>query len=167
MNTAPSNAHGNMLDLIFSTLPERLSVIEEYPGVFDTDHTLLQFKVLTKVKQKPSMRKTVFSYKKGNYERMRQAVRAAHLCDVVRNCNSLDRAWEVWLNSVNAIVIDCVPRVVIKDYTTPPWIDSGVRHARNIKHTAWKKARVTNSSSAWGKFRVLRNNLQKLLRKKI
>lgn len=65
------NSHGYQLDLVFSTEPEKLTSIDEYPGKFDTDHSLLTVSLLLSLRPRASWAKTVFNKKKGDYERLR------------------------------------------------------------------------------------------------
>ncbi len=65
VNDIPSNVHGNMLDLVFSTAPEKLSPVEEYPGEFDTDHTVLKFSFNAGARPKRAVVKWCLIIRKG------------------------------------------------------------------------------------------------------
>lgn len=136
--------------------------VEEYPGEFDTDHTLLKFSAYFDNRAKQRRSKTVFNFRKGDYERLRHMLGRWNLCNVINESSSVDSAWEQWSSSVNSAIVQCVPLVRIKDYTAPPWIDAEARHLQNKKLTAWRKAKKSGCEKAWSKFRCIRNQAKKL-----
>lgn len=166
VNNVPSNVQRNQLDLVFTNVPEKLSAITEYPGDFDTDHNLLKFSMYLGIRPKQGQAKVVFNYKKGNYRRLRETLRTKCLSDIVDGGTNVNEIWQLWSESVNDAIADCVPRIKLKDHTAPPWIDAEARHIQNRKLTAWRKAKKTNCDSAWSTFRDLRNRTKKLLNAK-
>ena len=82
------------------------------------------------------------------------------------NCNSIDEMWCKFKDIVLSKLNLCAPKVVIKDTSDAPWIDSEVRHMINKKTTAWRKARRTNSDTSWHHFRSIRNLTKSLIKTK-
>ena len=60
-----------------------------------------------------------------------------------------------------------VPKVKLNDTHQVPWFDNALRHLRNIKTTAWRRAKSRNQPRYWQTFRQLRNKLNNLLKAKI
>ncbi|XP_066270906.1 uncharacterized protein [Branchiostoma lanceolatum] len=165
-NQIPSNKNHNLLDLIFSNCPERLSNIAELPADFDTDHTILEFTFKCKLHPKRGIPRKVYNYKRADWDGLRAHLDQTQLPLVIEQHQDVDPAWQSWHSTVSTAVDKFVPCRQLKDSTVPPWIDSDVRQLQNRKSTAWRKAKRTNSSSHWAKFRKLRNKLKNLLSKK-
>ena len=110
----------------------------------------------------------MFNYTQGHYEQLRVTLDSLGLCDIVNesSSSSVNGVWKQWSTTVVSAIVDCVPRVKIKDHKAPPWIDAEVRDIQNRKLTAWRKAQRTDSENAWSKFRALRNRTKKVLNDK-
>lgn len=161
INEIASNVHGNILDLILTNAPELFCDVSKLPCDLTSDHVVLYTELYLRKHPKKRFDRSVFNYKLADFNTIRNHLNAASLCDIIRNSDNVNSAWVTWLDTVNVIVEQCVPTVVIKDSTAPPWADSEIRHLRNLKRTAWRKARRTNE---WANFRKLRNKLKKVTR---
>ena len=71
INSVPSNAHGNILDLVLTNMCEMYSNVSAYDSplnthdsLFNADHTILVFDVITKPKCKAASERVVFNYGK-------------------------------------------------------------------------------------------------------
>lgn len=110
VNTIPSNARGNMLDLVFTNQPELITPIDECTGSFNTDHTLLKFgiKAITRSEQRQSQ--SVLNFKRANFDAIRNALEQIPLKEIVDDCHDSDEAWAEWSNHVTETLEQHVPR---------------------------------------------------------
>ena len=65
-----------------------------------------------------------------------------------------------------SIINKHISKIKIKDCTVPAWIDSEIRHLRNKKDSAWRRAKKSDSPQTWESFRKLRNRLKNLIQDK-
>ena len=63
-NGVPSNVCGNILDLLFVNDESKVDQVAAMDVDFTTDHTVLNFNILLKMSEKPSVSRKVFIYKK-------------------------------------------------------------------------------------------------------
>jgi len=164
INQVPSNRHGNMLDLVFTNACELYSKVLDMESDYPTDHTVLGFSINIKPSCKRSFKRTVYNFKKVNLETLHSQLHNAMLDNIVNNCNcDIDQAWNSWLEAVTQVVDKCVPKLVIRSSSAPPWFDREVRHLMKKKKTAWRKAKKGSNKSHWAKFRMVRNKLKSLI----
>ncbi|KAI8499866.1 hypothetical protein Bbelb_221830 [Branchiostoma belcheri] len=161
-----SICHGNLLDLVFSNFPESLSAINEVPTVFDTDHAILEFMIKCKSQPKRGISRKVFNFKAADWEGLRSDQSLSDLEEEMGKHSDIDSAWQTWRSTVQAAMVKYIPSRQLKNSSTPPWVDSEVRHVRHKKYTAWKKAKRTDKPVHWAKFRKLRNKLKNILSSK-
>ena len=172
INSVPSNVHGSVLDLVFTNSSELYSSVCAYESVKDsepiinTDHTILTFDVTIYPKRNKLGNRTVFNYKKANYAMIADRLEEQDLCDVVRNCNDINQAWNKWLLSVNKVIADLVPKVSVRNNNFPPWCDAEAIHFIKKKQKLWRRAKKCNRKRVWSKLRRLRRKVKSLLKTK-
>ena len=166
-NFSPSTVHGNILDVVLSNIQDRIHFVECYEDIIDSDHYVIQFFLDFKHHKKRAVRRTVYNFKSFNYSLLRQKFFDLNLN---RICNDLaenvDYLVEVWTARVKGVIDNTVPKIRLKSRNTPPWIDADVRHMSNMKETARRKAKRTNSATMWAKYRHLRNQLKNKVQSK-
>ena len=163
INMVPSNKHGNVLDLVFTNSRDLYGKVSDLESTFPTDHTVLCFNIRAKYPLKHGFQRTIYNFKKANLNALHAQLHDIGLLDVINRDSNVDEAWSSWLQAVTTVVNNCVPKLVIKSSTTPPWFDKQVRHLLNKKNTARRRAKKSNKKCHWARFRKLRNRLQNLL----
>ena len=63
-NGVPSNVCGNILDFLFVNDESNVDQVAAMNVDFTTDHTVLNFNILLKMSETPSVSRKVFKYKK-------------------------------------------------------------------------------------------------------
>ena len=67
LNNIKSNCKGNIIDLVFSNVPEKMGhVTNKYPYEFSTDHTVLQFNMYFTPLSLKVPDRYMYNYKKPN-----------------------------------------------------------------------------------------------------
>ena len=165
MNRNPSTLNGNILDLVLTNF-ESIDSVQIKDCEFNSDHFVLNFEISCKSIHVKAERRTVYNFKKADFNEIRAKLVSANLCSIVTNSNGVNEAWTNWLQAVQNIIEECVPKVVLNDSHKVPWFDAEIRNLRNKKKTAWRKGKRDNKASSWTKFRKLRNKLGHILKKK-
>ena len=143
----------------FISDPEELSVD------FDTDHTVIGFSLHTATNPKNTVHRTVYNFKNVDFNLLRTLIANSNLLQSVVNSSDINISWGEWNSNLKHIIDTCIPKTIVKDTVTPPWIDSEIRHVQKCKET-WHRAKTSNTESSWKKFRECRNKLSDLLKKK-
>jgi len=165
-NSVPSNIHMHMLDLIFCNQDNLVKNVMKVDCCFHTDHTILSFDLALIMNEKPSFKRTVYNYKRGNYDNLCMMLNNSLLLDAISSAINIDAMWECWYNALLAVLDQCIPKITIKCSNDPAWFDGEMRHMTNKKKTAWKRAKKSNTATAWAKFRAVRNETCALVRVK-
>ena len=58
----------------------------------------------------------------------------SNLLQSVVNSSSINTSWGQWNSNIKHIIDTCIPKTIVKDTATPPWIDSETRHVRRKRH---------------------------------
>ena len=143
-----------------------MSNISELPGVFSTDHTVLNFFIDF---IKPVLKKaerTVYNYKAARWDLLKTNIIEDDLCSVVQSATDLNDAWSKWLRKVEHAMDQTIPRVKIKGNGTAPWFDSEIRHLHNVKMTAWRRAKSSMKQKDKCTFKKIRRKLKKTIKGK-
>ena len=165
-NKIPSNSHGNILDLTLTKSREFISDPEELSVDFATDHTVIGFSLHTSTNSKNTIHRTVYNFKNVDFNLLRTVIANSNLTSSVVNSSDINISWDEWNSNLKHIIDTCIPKTIVKDTATPPWIDSEIRHVQRCKETTWRHAKTSNTESSWKKFRECRNKLSDLIKKK-
>ena len=110
-----------------------------------------------------AFKRHIWSYDKGNYELLRNKARDTDW-DSLRDENIDTYATNI-SNSILAIASERIPNksITVKP-SDPPWITSGLERQIRKRRRAYRKAKATNQSHHWAKFKRLRNEVTTLIR---
>ena len=156
---------GNLLDLVLTNFPESFSVPECHEFAFDSDHLTITFGINLMGSRKHKLRRTVYNFKKANFDELRSCLADANLDQTLLDSN-INTNWSKWLSTVTRCVDTIIPKVAVKNSTSPPWIDSEILHLSNKKETLWRRTKRSGSLYLKEKLRKLTNNLKNLVESK-
>ena len=138
-----------MLDLVITSVPDHVRVCEvlspQDSGVF-TDHGVVCFEFRASTKAQHKVNRTVYDYRRGDFEGLRRALESINLCNLVRDSENIDLAWTEWKDVFMSAVSDYIPTRKIKGRNTPPWISGEIIHILRKKETARLKLRKPTAS---------------------
>ena len=120
----------SILDLVITNNPDNilnLHVVNPLDMQFSSDHLLVLFDFIWKPKRPPKQSRFVYSYKKADFDALRDTLDATPFLCALDNEN-VDGDWQCWHGLFIACVEQHVPKIKIRDINSPPWIDSEVIH---------------------------------------
>jgi hypothetical protein len=59
--------HDNILDLVFTNLPDKVINVQGFEDILNTDHKLISFELDLKINKRPKVKREVFNFKKANW----------------------------------------------------------------------------------------------------
>ena len=125
LNFNPSRAENpNILDLILTNTPDKLSKIYSNLFTYRSDHFLLHFDFTTTVDRITKPNRTVFNFKRADFEAINQALDTANLSDTITNTQSMDSNLNSWTDKLMTIINQSIPKITIRNGFTPPWFDA-------------------------------------------
>ena len=165
-----------MFCLVITNNPDNilnLHVVNPLDMQFSSDHLLVLFDFIWKPKRPPKQSRFVYSYKKADFDALRDTLDATPFPCALDNEN-VDGDWQCWHGLFIACVEQHVPKIKIRDINSPPWIDSEVIHLLHKMDSARKKALSrdrggdarASQNPAWEKYRKLRRESKALIDRK-
>ena len=167
MNTIPSRvSNDNILDVILSNKNNSINNIEMEPPIFNSDHHLLKFTMITTPDSKAQGKRWVYNFKDVNYDEINFRIDELNLTDLIQQCgDNIDLAWELWLYSIQQLINNHIPKREIR-IKTSPWIDGDCLHLIHLKKQAWNKAKRTNTEDDWKKYKDANNLCKNTINRK-
>ena len=101
---------------------------------FPTDHLLILFDFISKVKRLPTQSCFVYAYKA-----LRETLQSICFLCFLQN-NNIDDDWQCLYDLFMTAMDQHVPKVTIRDVNSTPWIDSEVIRLLHKKAAARRKA---------------------------
>jgi hypothetical protein len=164
--TCPTHRQGNRLDLILSSPPgvTVCSSVEE--NAYPSDHSVINF-ILNYRIQTSYLTRTVFNFKKANWEGLRKAILNANLLEIIQqHRDNISTACQKWTDAVLKLCELFIPRIKLKNIGSPPWIDHEIIGLSKKKETSRRKAIRVNTPEAWARYRRYRNDLRTMVNRK-
>ena len=106
------------------------------------------------------IKRMVYNYKNCDFDYLRATLKCLpFLLDLVENESDIDSAWTKWKDLFVATVNNHISKIKVKSSYKPPYITEDIIHALNKKEVR-KRAKSTNSSSLWNRYRELRRSIK-------
>ena len=112
-----------MLDLVITNVPDRVRVSEVLSSkewdVF-TDHGTVSFEFHASSKATHKIKRTVYNYRNGVFDRLRGALEALNLCNLIQYSDDINLDWTYWKDAFMSAVSDFIPTKKFKGKNAPP-----------------------------------------------
>jgi hypothetical protein len=155
----------NTLDLIITNNPTRFTRVEVIPGVSDHDIVFCELDIKP-VKNKQKARQIPL-YNKARWDTIREdlAVIMATVSSLSTTDANIDELWGVFKNGLEKSVSANVPHKTAKSKDNIPWITPEIRKHIRQRDRLYKRMKKSSDQNDRKKFRELRRNVQKELRR--
>ena len=149
----------NILDLVLATSPDlitHLSVGEPF-----SDHNYISFSLLGTPYIQRKSQKLFYHYSKADWVHLRSL-----LSYIPWDCaffnDDINQNWTCWKDLIFSAVDRCIPKHRSKKKPNAPWITKELIVLCKKKKSLYKKARRSNKSTVWEKYRQLNNSVKRL-----
>ena len=131
-----------------------------------TDHFFLQFIFHTTVRSIVKSTRIVYNNRKGNFSALKESVQS--LASDIRSIDSaeINNVWNTWKTTLLSKVDQFIPKSNLKSKNSPPWITGEIIHLAKKKASVRSRAKASQSSTQWAKFKDLRSRIKKLILQK-
>lgn len=156
------NYRGGILDLLFSSNTDDLSVVECLCPLVPVDayHIPFKFKIDFRTINiiEPNQCTREFNFKRANFNQLNGILSAIDwsqlsLSDDINS--AVDFFYEILLRAMN----ECIPRRISKPNCHPPWFNRPVLKLKNLKCRAYKRYKRSMLRSDYTAYSLLRNAL--------
>ena len=149
----------NILDLVFANFPDKISDLSVGEPLIYTDHLFIKFSIHLTTRNIVKPPRSVYNYRKGNFTALRESVKSL-TSDVQPNeAHNINNAWYKWKSSLQTMIDQHIPKIQLKNKSSPPWITGEIIHLVRKKASARIKAKSTQSSIHWERFKELRRRI--------
>jgi exonuclease III len=164
LNKHPSRAaNDNIVDLVLTNFPDKISKIYANLFHYSSDHFLLHFDLYTTIEKIASPSRTVFNFKRANFNQLKTDITNSDLTDKVRHETLIDNKLTAWTTTLKNLINKHIPKITLKKEHSAPWIDLDVVKLIRKKDSALRQAKKNDTPHAWTKFHRLRNRLKNLI----
>ena len=133
----------NILDLVITTVPDLVSVVEVCDASsfnMSSDHRFILFNVDIPSCKTDDVKRKVYDYGKADFSGLKGALTSLNLTFWISDSNAeIDEDWSKWKDSFLAAVDDYIPSKIVKSRRTTPWITHSILHLIRKKTSARKK----------------------------
>jgi len=163
LNRNPSTTKGNILDLVLTNFPDKLSKIYASTYHYRSDHFLLDFKInITTDKIIPPPRQ-VYDFKNANYQNLKTELQNHNLLTQLNDLATADSKWDYWKMTILGAINNNIRKITIKHNDTPPWMTKPLLQLIRRKNIALKRAKSLDSPDTWQKFKRVRNRVKNMI----
>ena len=165
----PTHSKGNILDILLTTEPHKvlnLAVLDGNCSICKSDHFIIQFEINYKARRKKPAKRTIYNFKRANWEMLNNDLRNTNWNNLLGNCD-VDTAWLNFKGKLNSLANIHIPKIKIKSEFQPPWFDSEVYNLCREKERLHSRYKETKSDAHYMKFSDCRRKLKHLVRHKM
>ena len=138
--TFPTHVKGNILDLLLTTIPERIQGLEDAGRLGKSDHIMLDVKISVGPEEKRDPGEKP-DWRKADWEGMKESLRSRSLEQQMRGMGA-EQAWSVLKEKINAAVEKFVPKKRRRNQNRPGWLSQDILREVRRKKRLWKKAKT-------------------------
>ena len=165
-NKNPSTKKGNILDLVLSNFPEKLSKVYSSTYTYRTDHYLLDFNLNMTVDRIEPPPRTILNFKHTNHHGLDNDLENLQLHRTLQTLDNPNSKWDTWSTSIMHAITKNIPKLTIKANNNPPWMDKPLLQQLRRKNLALTKAKALDTREAWAYFKHLHNRLKNRITQK-
>jgi hypothetical protein len=148
----------NILDLICTTIPDKVTNIIGFDDILSTDHKLISFDLNLRISRKPKIKRVVYNFKKADWDGLNETL--CHIpWDMCFVPNDIDSSCSNWCDLFTSAIDAHIPKCLIKNVHNHPWIDTELLSLLTLKLRMGSYTTPTSNPFYFDQFlRVLRVN---------
>ena len=167
--SSPTHYQGNILDLLLTDQPSRLSniVVHDRNECLKSDHMLISFLMKIKVKRIRKNRRSIYNFSKANWEALNNDLRSVDWNSGLLNGCHIFSAWNTFKTILFALCDKHIPKVKVSSKGQPPWFDSDIHNLCRKKERHRKAFKLTSNPVHEAKFKNCRKEIKKNVKEKM
>ncbi|XP_031639659.1 uncharacterized protein LOC116351663, partial [Contarinia nasturtii] len=142
------NPAGNVLDLIFTNKFYEMSLTESTRPLVKSDiwHKAIEIEVTIDENEPTSPQSSeIYAYNSADFDAMNAFFIASDILLGINRIDDLENAFQLFGNVLHEAIDSFVPKITIQKSTDPPWHTKHLKHMKNVRRKAYKKARETGN----------------------
>ncbi|XP_075724633.1 uncharacterized protein LOC119184697 isoform X2 [Rhipicephalus microplus] len=151
--TRQSKHSANILDLVLTTLPDRITSLSYLDEI--SDHKVIHGTFHCRLKRPDKTRKKLTLYDKGDYNNFNKEL--TKFCQfVVKDFNkrSVTENWLMFKSKMHELISTYIPTITIGERSTSRWFNPELKRLKNKKKRQFRAAKNSNNPVAWQKYQT-------------
>jgi hypothetical protein len=147
INKFPTRGN-NILDLVISSIPSKISISEilkPSDSEILTDHSAIIFELTTACNPLPRVKRSVFDYRRADFDRLRAHLQTLNLEALITDNGGINQDLSDWKNAFLVAVKQFVPVKNLKARKFLPWMNNTILHLIKMKISL--RMKIIRSSS--------------------
>ncbi|XP_031620399.1 uncharacterized protein LOC116338953 [Contarinia nasturtii] len=142
------NPAGNVLDLVFTNKFYEMSLIESTRPLVKSDiwHKAIEIEVTIDENELTAPQSSeIYAYNSADFDAMNAFFIASDILLGINRIDDLENAFQLFGNVLHEAIDSFVPKITVQKSTDPPWYTKHLKHMKNVRRKAYKKARETGN----------------------
>lgn len=165
------NHHFKLLDLIFVNETAECYIKRSNPITIPEDryHPTIEINIYVppELVAAPSSKKDkAFCFKQSNYILLNELLNNTNWNNLLSlptgTMSDIDRKTEIFYNKMYSFMDICIPKLIIKELSGPPWNTKQLARAKNKKNKYYRKYKQTGSLIEHGRYMISRSKYNSL-----
>ncbi|XP_031637856.1 uncharacterized protein LOC116350250 [Contarinia nasturtii] len=142
------NPAGNVLDLVFTNKFYEMSLMESTKPLVKPDnwHKAIEIE-FTIDGNAPSTHQSsqIYAFNSADFDAMNAFFIENDILLGINRIDDLENAFQIFGNVLHEAIDSFVPKITVQRSTDPPWYTKQLKHMKNIRRKAYKRARETSN----------------------
>ena len=154
----------NLLDLLLTNIPDKISNIKGFQDILNSDHQLIEFSMDLRIKsQKPHVKRRLYNFKKADWNGLKYSLSLINwdLCFEENNTNA---SLTNWSDTFLAAVDQQIPTSKPRNINEHPWIDHELLNLIKVKNKLRKAVIKRGSTLDDDRFRQARREAKAMIK---
>jgi Reverse transcriptase (RNA-dependent DNA polymerase)/Endonuclease-reverse transcriptase len=133
-----THTRGNILDLVLTNIPDRISEVREEGHLGNSDHTTIIVEVKVGSGSAPEMTQARPDWARADWDKMREMTSQWNWRDELRGVDATE-AWNKFKDRVANMVEECVPKRRRRNQNRPPWLSQEILREIRRRKRMWAR----------------------------
>ena len=155
----PTHIKGNILDVIYTDLPDSVLSCESLGNLGNSDHAVIRLEVIFDPKYNASS-EYVRNWGRGDTEGL--SVHLAHVdFDQLLQGKNVDEGWETLKATINQAIDRYIPLVPRRKKGDPPWLSKALKRLLRRKRRKWRRYLSDRCDENFTAFKIIEKECKK------
>jgi hypothetical protein len=135
----PTHIRGNVLDLVLTDIPERVSDVQDEGRLASSDNVLIMSRIVIKPGQQQAF-KALPDWNRADWTSIKRELRRDDWDGKLRGLNT-EEAWDLLQRRLHGLIEKHVPARRRRNHNRPPWLSRDILRAIRHKNRLWRQAK--------------------------
>ena len=152
---------GNILDLVMSNIPNRVTSATENGKLGNSDHCI----IITEVEAMVSThvpKHTVWNFRQANFDEMRMALKGIKWREIM--IHDMETDWNAFKTTLTDLCDKFIPKKTVNEIKQPPWLKRDLLRLVRQKRAAWRAYTVSKKDADLQIFKAIQKKVKKLIK---